>query len=189
MRISLSIVLVVLLAASALAGQNPECKVYVDFDPPNMVHRVDPLPYTVVTAYFGIIDFTAYSSISLRVSFDHEPLPVATYTAHCPGSLPIIIDDPEFGVILSCPECVYGAQYYFLSYEFFYVGGEADVMILDHWTLPREVLGCEAPPQVDHYCVLSHGAIGKEPEPGDPDCVLSTPTNTTAWGTIKALYR
>ncbi len=41
---------ILLLAGVALAGENPDARIYIDFDPPNYVHEIWPAVYTGVTA-------------------------------------------------------------------------------------------------------------------------------------------
>ncbi len=43
--------LVLLLASAALAGLNPDVRIYLDFDPPNGVTRIDPEPYSLFDVY------------------------------------------------------------------------------------------------------------------------------------------
>ena len=54
MRICFVAVALLASFASAVASQNPDVFVYVDFDPPNRVHRVDPQPYDIISAYLMI---------------------------------------------------------------------------------------------------------------------------------------
>ena len=69
-----------------------------------------------------------------------------------------------------------------------YLGGACDVLINDHTVYTREVTDCNDPAQVDQYCVLSHGALNKDPIAEDCPCGGS-PVEESSWGNIKALYR
>jgi hypothetical protein len=187
-KIATALGILALLATTALAGDNPNCKVFVDFDPPHKVHRIDPVPYTTVDAYFGVTGVSRFVGLSVRVAVDHGALLTVAYNAFCPGGIPIIIDDPEEGMVFSCPDCIDGPEYYFLIMNFLYVGGDGDIIIADHPLYPREVYDCQSPPGVDYYCVWRHGGVWKAPEPGDPDCE-PTAVENESWGTLKALYR
>lgn len=43
--------LVVALACGAWAGGNPDVRIYIDFDPPNYVHEIQPELYSIPRAY------------------------------------------------------------------------------------------------------------------------------------------
>ena len=47
----LALGLVVALASGAYAGGNPDVRIYIDFDPTDYVHSIEPLIYTMFDAY------------------------------------------------------------------------------------------------------------------------------------------
>ena len=51
--------LVCFLFSVAIAGQNPDVRIYLDFDPPNGVTRIDPEPYSLFDVYVVLDCFGA----------------------------------------------------------------------------------------------------------------------------------
>ena len=45
------VALVVAVACTGHAGGNPDVRIYIDFDPPNYVHEIQPEIYTPFEAY------------------------------------------------------------------------------------------------------------------------------------------
>ena len=187
-----SVVLAVFLSfASAPAGENPQVFAYVDFDPPNRVHRVDPQLYDVVPAYFML---DCLEGGFYNISFAVHVTPEMSLNTGYQGLLPnqLSVGDFEEGIILSTSgdTCLIDNPFAFAVAHIVYSGTPGDVMILDHPVWPRWVVDCHEPtPEVDYYCLLSHGGIGKDPVPTGEACGCPSPVQDESWGAIKALYR
>jgi hypothetical protein len=185
--------LAILVAAPAFAGGNPNVRAYIDFDPPNHVHAVEPELYTEVDVYVCLdnVDL-GVTSVSLRLSDIEEECPGVfssppQYEMLWPGNLQLY--DPFSGMTIFSQECLQDVlQYPPFRLSLFYLGGSCCIRILDHPDYPRWVVDCSEPyGQLDYYCVLAHGSVGGAPcPPGDCGVV---PVKNAAWGTIKSLYR
>ena len=181
--------LVLLVASLALAGGNPDVKGYIDFDPPNRVHQMTPEPYTAVQAYvcFGDLEMGltgACFRINDVLSEYPDAIAVAGFVTPLDG---IVAGDIFTGITVTSTQCEPPPDVCVGYVEMFYLGGECCVELLDHPEYPRWVIDCNDPPQVDYYCVLSHGSIGGPTCP-DGDC-QTTPAEGSTWGAIKSLYR
>ena len=181
----------VLLACIAHAGGNPDIRIYIDFDPPNYAHSVQPEVYTSVEAYVCLDQIgEGVSSIAFGLS---------DVAVDCPGVLSTGgwvcywdlwiggLPPNESDVIVANLECVHEDPSILGYIPAFYLGGECCLRIVDHTQYPRQVVDCSDPGEVDLYCVLAHGAIGDAACP-EGDCA-GVPAESETWGTIKSLYR
>jgi hypothetical protein len=180
--------LICLVAAPAFAGDNPNVKAYISFDPAGdeTQNAVMPTPYTTVNAYFclGSIDggMTVVSFL-LNNAMAECPGVMATqaFVNLMPGGL--AIGDPfAGGVTIASTECMTMDPVVVGYGTYFYLGGECCIQILDHLDYPRWVVDCNEPGLVDYYCVLGHGSVGGAicppgdcPPPGVPDVVVCEP--------------
>ena len=186
--------LVVLLASSAHAGGNPDIRIYIDFDPPDYVHAVQPAQYTTVSAYVCLDQLgEGVKSIAFRTNDLEDDYPgvcaAANFVVLLPG-LHGITNIPWWdpGVALTSSECMTEEPVLIGRLDFFYLGGSACLEIRDHLEFPRWVVDCAEPVgEVDTYCVLAHGVIG-DATCAEGDCV-PVPVEEGSWGTIKSLYR
>lgn len=182
-----------LVATSAIAAENPGCKIFVDFsgtmvDNQFLVSRIDTTP-GFFDVWFGITDLTTvpgdgFTTISVAINADPDDLGIS-YENLLPGNL--AIGAWSTGITLSSTDCLPGPLVYFAKAQVFYFGGAYDLVFSDHPDFPRWVVDCHD--GVDFYCVWSHGGIGKDALPGDEGCDANTPVEPTSWGHIKALYR
>jgi len=185
---------VVFLSTMAHAGENPDARLYVDFDPPNYVHDIAPLQYSTVTAYVCLDHLgTGVTVLCFRMEDPAVDCPGvcvasswAPYWPH-PISYPDPWDPPS-GACVSSTECVDVDEVVVVGeITLFYLGGSCCLELLDHMDYPRWVVDCEDPPGLDEYCVLEHGSIGGADCPeGDCEEVSVEPGT---WGSMKALYR
>ncbi len=200
-------VMVLLVPASALAAGNPEAKLFITFTTPtpdnaSVVNTVYPAAYTAVTAYLGATDLgmgmqgISFMITDVGVDCPGVFAPDPGFTNLLPGDL--AIGNYLTGITLASTDCMNvdgdaGREYIdpviFASISLFYLGGECDVMILDHPEYPRWILDCDDPAGVDFYCIWTHGGVNKAALPGDAECDASTPVEAQTWGAIKALYR
>jgi len=190
----LILLLVVFVSTTAYAGGNPGVRIYVDFDPPNYVHEIAPTPYTTISAYVCLDHVSiGVTGVCFRMEDPAVGCPgvcVASswvpYWPH-PISYPDPWDPPS-GACVSSTECIEAEAVVVVGQiTLFYLGGSCCLELLDHLDYPRWVLGCEDPPGIDEYCVLSHGSIGGASCP-EGDCE-QVPVEHGTWGLVKALYR
>lgn len=184
---------------------DPDLCVCVDFsgdaqDVFEVEHRIDPPPYTTVSAYIGVSRLDGEPEGLTSISFRLSDL-----TANCPGVvgtqsftnlLPgnLAIGDPfdSTGVTMASIDCVtvpYREVVYVGRVDLLYLGGACDLRILDHSWFPRWVVDCQDPSGISPYCVWSHGGIGRDPLGGDQECFPNTAVEAMSWGAIKAMYR
>ena len=64
------------LACTASAGGNPDVRIYIDFDPPNYVHSIEPELYTTITACVCLDSLAeGMTCVSLRMNDMFEDCP------------------------------------------------------------------------------------------------------------------
>jgi hypothetical protein len=188
MRLAIVASACLLGAAAALANPVAFDMVFVDFDPPNFVGRLDTTPGAVFDAYIVVSVDAApggqFKGVALRLEVSPEIVPLALV-----GLDPIVITDGDWetGVILQAPDCVGPGPIPVGVFQCLYVGsGPGDILIRDHPIYPRHIWDCEEPQGVIEYCVLWHGGINKDPLVGDCG---GNPVEDASWGAIKGLYR
>ena len=78
----LVVVALVSLACSAHAGGNPDVRIYIDFDPPNYVHEIEPAPYTTIDAYVCLDEIgEGLTAVSFMLSYPPIDCPGVVATA------------------------------------------------------------------------------------------------------------
>ena len=192
MKIIATLMLLLLGTGMAMAGLNPNARVYIDFDPPNYVHQISPPLYTLVDAYICVDQLSGGAmAFSLRMEDPESScagvVALVTWQVLLPG--PITPPPPPWegpGTTLASTECLGPGPIALAKISIFYLGGDCSLAILDHDDYPRWVVDCEGPAGIDSYCVLANGSIGAA-QPPSGDC--PTPVESAAWGVIKALYR
>jgi len=184
-----AIVVLAVLACGCLAAQaNPVIadQIYVDFDPPQYRHWVNPDPGELVNAYV-VVDLThSYPQEFREVSFALSVTPGMAGNPVFTSFLESAIGDWRTGITLRTTGCVESFPAPVGRLSFTYQGVPGDVKILDHPTYPRWLVDCGTPGSIHIYCVRSHGGVGKLPIAGD--CGVN-PVDDASWGAIKALYR
>jgi hypothetical protein len=190
MKAVIPLLLVLATVTLASGGQNPRVFAYVDFDPPHGVHRVDPELYEVVHAHFMLDCIQGdFSNISVALYVSPEMSLNTGYDNALPNGF-YLGDGFEEGITIGSFDCLSESPLAFAIAHIVYSGVPGDVMIIDHPTWPRWVVDCSQPyPDVDYYCLLSQGGVGKDPEPTGEMCGCPTPVEDASWGSIKALFR
>jgi len=184
-------------------GGNEGAKLFISFEIPvdnaGVVSSVYPAQYETFDAYLGATDLgVGMQGISFKMNDVLVDFPGVfsppTFTNLLPGDL--AIGNYLTGITLASTDCMnadVGREYIdpviFAKLTLFYLGGAADVKILDHPEYPRWILNCEDPAVVDFYCIWTHGGVGKEALLGDAECIGNTPVQDATWGAIKSLYR
>jgi hypothetical protein len=194
MRLVLTVLLTAALAVSASAGLNPDARMYLDFDPPDGVHRIEEPPDPVVNIYVVLDCLGVDSGINgCTIHFER------TFGATAHDEVCLIgffsggdVEDPEFGwYIVTQGECIYpdANGMIIVGYVlYYYTGPPGYVKIAAAEVAGKEVLDCNN--MTDVYCVADNAGIGADPPPGDPGCYCGpVPVEDASWGTIKSLYR
>jgi hypothetical protein len=198
------ILLIPLLAAVASGGQNLEAKVYIDFDPPNMVQSVYPDSGDFVSGCL-ILDCMGIASpytggvteICFRVDATPGTATSLGGTSLLPGG--IEIGDWQTGICLPTPYCQYpdgstpGGIIKVAVIGLYYGGVPGDLMIEYHPDYPGgHLVDCNY--DVDDFCIWAWGGVGKSCTVVTPSCgtcwpATAAPGEPSSWGTIKALYK
>ena len=187
--------LVLAIAVPAFAGNNPCVRMYIDFDPPNYTHAVDPAIYTSVPAYVmaDCLDHQGFDGGFTTVSFALAVTPGMTsppaFASLLPGGL--AIGSWDTGITLASTECMNIEPVQIGRLDLFYLGSPGCVELVDHPDYPRWVVDCQEPGVVDYYCLLAHGSVGGGtcPEPEDCPCPCGSAVEDMSWSGIKALYQ
>lgn len=145
--------------------------------------RVDPTPYATVSAYVGMAGVAGGLTV---VSFALEVGPLSVlvpveFESLLPGNL--FVGSWDSGITVASTECVgvSGQLVYLGRLDMFYLGGQGDVIIIDHPDWPRQAVNCDEPGEFFEFVVGNHGGVGKDP--------VSTPVKAATWGSIKAMFR
>jgi hypothetical protein len=190
MRSTAIAVLVLSLMMPGAAAANPIIGdwLYIDFDPPNYVHKVYPEPYTYVDAYvvFSHPDYFVDGLTCISFAIDLTPgmADQVSFTGLLPGGL--VIGDWDTGVTVCSTDCIAEFPVTIGVLSLRYLGVPGNVAIVDHPDFARWIVDCNDPGQVFYYCVYTHGGIGKNNVVGD--CGVS-PVEDFSWSAIKSLYR
>jgi hypothetical protein len=175
------------------AGANPIVGewFYIDFDPPNFAHRVDPVPYTSFSGYV-MLDLNqsaedGFASVSFRLDYGAGMTTTPAFTNLLPGDLSIGL--VEEGITVASTECITTFPAAIGRIDMFYLGVPGDVVILDHPEYPRWLVNCADPGEVFYYCVYSNGGVGKDPDMGPMGDCGGNPVEAASWTGIKSLYR
>jgi hypothetical protein len=181
--------LICLIAAPAFAGDNPNVRAYISFDPAGdpEVNTTAPAAYTTVNAYLCLDNIEGgMTTLSFRLNDAMTECPGVMATQSFVNMLPgnLMIGDPfdAVGATVASTECMTSNPVIVGYGTYFYLGGDCCIQLLDHADYARWVVDCNEPGLVDYYCVLTHGAVGAAqcppgdcPEPGVPDVVVCEP--------------
>jgi len=195
MRTAIALCVILLASVVAVAGQNPNVRLYVSFDADEYVPDFTPAIYTSFDAYICMdcLGTEGEPGGMCVIAFRTEITPGFTaVTSFSPMvSMPIPITWPELdGDIWMTPYgCITDDPCPLVRISMFYIGGSGCIQIVDHHDYPRWVIDSED--DVDFYCVRSHGSIaGGDCPPGEVGCDCgATPVDQSSWGVLKALYR
>ena len=200
MKYLLTAGLVLALAVTAFAGQNPEVYAYITTDADGSeASATVPAGPGPISVYFCLGNISTVEGEGMTVVSFLLADPVATcpgvtvtgaFTAMLPGALTIGTPFAAPGATISATECVPGPNVIVGSIDCYYLGGACCFQILYHADYPGWVVDCNTIGEVDYYCVKFHGSIGGAVCPdGDPDCPPEVPVGDSTWGSIKAMYQ
>jgi hypothetical protein len=184
------------LAVTALAGQNPDIRIYLDFDPPNTVRRIDPEPNTVFDVYIVTDCFGPGGGLRvIAVAFER------TFGAYRMGEYNLLgglcqghVDDPYYGWAAAAgAECVYPDSngIVIVGYvRYYYTGPPGYIRIFPPELFGRDAVDCNFVDD-DYWCIAGNAGVGVDPPPPEPGCECEpySPTRDRSWSTVKALYR
>ncbi len=182
-----SILVAVLGFGTALANPIIADNIYIDFDPPQYDHRIDPEPYTPFDAYVMVETFLGgpgFTAISFGLAVTPGMSSATSFEILLPGY--VVVGDYETGITLTSTECITPDMQpiAIAVLHCFYQGTPGDIEITYHPEFPGWIVFCDDSVQI--FCVLSHGGVGKQPLAGDCG---GNPVEDVSWGAIKALYR
>lgn len=163
MRIAIAFLALLALAGAVSAGGNPGVTAYIDFDPPNFVHRIQPEPGATVHAYVCFSDLSmGLTTVCFRLTDAVSEYPDVFSSWSFENLLPggLAIGDPFTGITLASTECMTDAVVVAGVLHLEYLGGEGCIELLDHPDYPRWVIDCNDPGQVDYYIASGHGTVG-----------------------------
>jgi len=187
---------ILMLAVTAIAGDNPQVYGYISFDPAGdpAATVVQPAPYSTVDAYFalGCVEggMTTVSFGLNNVLADYPGvMGTQAFVNLMPGNLAIGDAFDGVGVTIASTECMMMDPVIVGYGTYFYLAGDCVISILDHADYPRWVVDCQDPGQVDYYCLQGSGAVGAAVAPPGEECPCGSPVEDATWGGIKALYR
>lgn len=188
MRTGLITAAVVCLLHPVTASGNPIIgeQVYIDFDPPNVVHSIYPEPFEQVDAYVvvDLIDgyIQDFSSIYFRLGVTPGTADSPTFTNLVPGA---IVEGNWFEGLSITTDCISGVPPVPIGkLSFIYNAIPGDVTIEPHPEFPALIIDCTQAWYV--FCVRMHGGVAKEAPEGD---CFASPVQDASWGAIKGLYR
>ena len=189
----LAIIVAMACSISAVAGDNPDCQVCIDFSGTanswaDVQSRVDPVLYETFDAYICIYGINAFAGICF-MGYVTPGVSLATgFTSLLPGG-GIVAGSWDTGVIMVPFDCHTERFLYVGKLSLVYGGTPGDIMILDHPEYPLWVIDCSDPGELDFYCVWMHGGVCKDALEGDEECFPVVPVEDATWGSVKALYR
>jgi len=196
MRSALIGITLVALAGLASATQNPDIRVYLDFDPPDGIQRLDPDPDSVFDVYIMTDCFGPGGGLrGISIAFER------TFEAYTMGEYNLLggisyghVDDPVIGWNPAAGEdCVYPDDNgtVIVGYvRYYYTGPPGHIRIIPAVNNPRTAVDCNVVHD-DFWCVAGNAGVGVEPHPPEVGCECEQYSLTleTAWGRVKALYR
>lgn len=194
--------MIVALAVPAFAAENPDIRVYLDFDSEGGgQHRIDGLSQLDIFNVYVVLDCFGDGGGTRGIGFTFEreatlaaivgtpvnylgglsngnpeaPTPADGGTNFLAGSDCVM---PDANGVVVCG---------YVPYTF--VAGTGYIKIGPNEISGREVLDCDFLFD-DLFCVYAHCAVGADPPAGEPDCECPvSPVEDSTWGSIKALYR
>jgi hypothetical protein len=196
MRHCISILAVLLLAHGVAVGLNPDLRVFLDFDPPNAVTRIDPVPGTPFNVYILTDCFSPGGGLrGLAVAFER------TFGGICGGEINLLggaihfgdIEDPYLGWLPTAGEdCVHpdATGVVAVGYvQYYYTGPPGYIRVIWTEAEPGKSLDCNFVEDCC-WCVAGNAGVNMDAPQGDPTCNCGpTTVNDATWGIVKALYR
>jgi hypothetical protein len=193
-RALLSLALIALMAIPVLGAQNPNIRIYLDVDPPNKIHRIDPAASASFDVYvcldcFGTQGGTRGTAFLIERTFTGYKLAQAALL----GGLDFGDVEVDGWTIAAGTDCVYPDDSGVVCVgriTYLFLGGAGTATLAPHPGTGRQVLDCDFQ-EDDLYCIYANLGVGVDPLPGEDgcDCEPPQPVEDSTWGGIKSLYR
>ena len=193
-RVVLVALVVLLVAAPAMAGQNPNARVFMSFAP----DCPDPYVHTMAFGAAGIYD----SYVMVDCFGEGGGIRTLAFSMTTSGLMAFASDYTVFdataqgtggpdtdGWLVGASVCVYPNECGVVTVvkQPFFMSGTGTMALGGSLVDGKMIVDCNF--AADVFCVLSNGAIGDTPPAGDLDCICDVPVEEQSWGSIKALYR
>ena len=181
------VALMLAVATTAFAGDNPFAAVYLTFDSAGEVFRFDPTPFQPADLFLCMKNVeNGFISTTLAIVEDAGVTTGIGWASLLPGGL--TLGPWDVGVTITSSSCVAGEVVVVASGNAYYMGNPGQIVIIDHPDYPRWVVDCQD--AIDYYCHASNVGVLMDPVPTGEDCPPPTsPVEDATWGGIKALYR
>jgi len=184
MRCVLAVALVAAVACgTAWAGDNPDIRIYLDVDPPNYVHRIDPDVNDMFDVYICLDTFgEGAGTRGVGVLFDRTFGGIKTGQTNLLGGLDMGDVEVDGWSCVAGADCVYPDENGIVTVgyvSYLYTGAPGGIAILEHPVSGTEVLDCND--IEDHFIVIGNLGVNADPP--------EAPVEARSWGSIKALYR
>jgi hypothetical protein len=184
---------VLLVAAPAFAGQNPDVRIYLDFDPPNGVSRIDPVADSTFDVYIVLDHLGAGGGVrGVAPVFERTFGGTLLSQTNLLGGMDFYSVDDTYGgwVHLSGTDCAHPSANGLLVTGFvtyLYNGTPGYMRIQRPEVDPGMVVDCDF--AADYFCVAGNAGVGMDAPSGEPGCGGASPVESVSWSSIKALYR
>ena len=197
MKFALIALMVLAMSVPAFAGQNPDIRAFISFDPDCVtgpyVHRTE-VTSGLVDCYIVFDCFGPDGGMrQFSTTFTTTGFGMAFAMVHfLPGAQVIGAPDNQvLGLVVSGDDCVYPNEcgiVVALNQPYF-VQAPGTITLTPNPIDGALVTDCLF--AADFYCVLANGGLGMDPPPGDDpcDCEPPSPVEDSTWGSIKSLYR
>jgi len=182
------------VALPALAVQNPDIRIYLDADPPNMVHQICPAPDDVLDVFVCLDCFGPGGGMRGTVfRFIRTFGGIKIAQVNLLGGLDLgDVDDIQGWSIVAGEDCIHPDENGIViaaRVSYLYTGPPGTLDLAPTPLLPRKVVDCDYT-EDDLFCILANLGVCVPPNPGETDCDCGVvPVTAASWGSIKALYR
>jgi hypothetical protein len=194
MRNCVSFLALLLVVQVAMAGENPNVRIHLDFDPPNGATRIDPDPgdefdvYVVLDCFGDVGGFTGLD-VCIERTFGGSVVTLGSLV----GSMQMgHVENPTIGWMLATDVgCLHPGPDGLLvvgrvTYE--YEGPPGWLRVTRPQSDGGVVGDCDV--ELDHFCVSGNAGVGMSAPPPEAGCLCgASPVLGDTWGAVKALYR
>ena len=193
MRYCIVMVVLVALAQTGFADENPNLRVYLDFDPPNRLAEIDPEAGDFFDVYIVADRLSPDGGLRCLV-FGLERTfggSVVSQTMLLPGLDFGDVEDPHIGWVCPLFDCNYPDEMGLMvfGYVTYYYAGPAGVLRIIRTEVDQGI-GVDCIFEVDYFCIGGNAGVGMSAPAGEAECFLGpTPVNAASWGAVKSLYR
>jgi hypothetical protein len=194
-RVVLVALAVLLAVAPAIAGQNPDVRLFLTGSNTDFVDQVAvPFPYQPIHIYL-VADClgTGVTAVATTVTFNFPGYTAGDPVYADPAALAIGGINDAAGWSIAFTECFYPdpVTKFLVIADIFWSMGEAPVagtaVLSAHPTQAKKITGCDV--IADQYCIYQNLGIGTAPPAGEEPCDCEVPVDNQTWGAIKAMYR